>query len=97
MTTENDKANAKILLSADEAVAKKILDVLAKNPDVLRKAVQDMHMEDERRRYEMQMHAMQNQMAAQQSRLAYPKGGITQVNQDELQRGWWSGVFGGNK
>lgn len=97
MTTDNEKATAKILLSTDEAVAKKILDVLAKNPDVLRKAVQDMHMEDERRRYEMQMHAMQNQMAAQQSRLAYPKGGITQVNQDRLQQSFWNDVFGGNK
>lgn len=97
MTTDNEKAAAKILLSTDEAVEKKILDVLAKNPDVLRRAVQNMNAEDDRRRYEMQMHAMQNQMATQQSHLAYPKGGITQLSQDQLQRGWWDNVFGGSK
>jgi hypothetical protein len=100
MTTENDKANAQILLSADEAVAKKILDVLMKHPDVLRNAIKQMHMEDERRNQELrnQMYqqsvAQQTAMRAQGMRNAYIND-----NQGQVVRAqdFWRNVFGGKK
>ena len=60
---DNNKANAAILLSADEAVEKKILDVLLKHPHIIQKALDTL--ERERMAYQSQ----QYQTALQQSML----------------------------
>ena len=109
MTTENDKATAKILLSADEAVAKKIRDVLMKNPDIVRDVIKNMQMDDERitqqirnQMYQQSVaqqtaYQQQTAMQAQQQYNAYAQGGITQVDQNQLQPSFWNNVFGGKK
>jgi hypothetical protein len=105
MTTENDKANAKILLSADEAVVKKIRDVLISNPDIVREAIKQIHLEDDRRAMEMKrlmyQHQAQNEMAKQQAyqqmQNAYPPGSIVDIPTSQSAQGFWGGVFGGKK
>jgi len=96
MTTENDKVNAQILLSADEAVAKKILNVLMNNPDLMREALKNMHIQDEIRNQQLrnQMYQQQTAMQAQGMRNAY-----TNDNQGQVVRAqdFWRNVFGGKK
>jgi hypothetical protein len=60
---DNNKANAAVLLSADEAVEKKILDVLLKHPHIIQKALDTL--ERDRMAYQSQ----QYQNALQQSML----------------------------
>lgn len=75
---DNNKANAAVLLSADEAVEKKILDVLLKHPHIIQKALDTL--ERERMAYQSQQYQqalnqsmLQNQqnIAAQQLRNVY--------------------------
>jgi hypothetical protein len=93
----DDKANAKILLSADEAVEKKILDVLMKNPDVLRNAIKQMHVEDERRNQELRNQMYMNSQAAQQQ--AYQPNMAVHITERPAQttHGLWTSIFGGQK
>lgn len=99
MTTENDKANAKILLSADEAVAKKILNVLMNNPDLLREAVKNMYLQDEMRNRELQRQMYQQQTAAQQQVYqTYASNNTNQLaSQAQNSQSFWNNVFGGKK
>jgi hypothetical protein len=53
---DNNKANAAILLSADEAVEKKILAVLLKNPQLIQNALDTL----ERERMAYQSHQYQH-------------------------------------
>jgi hypothetical protein len=98
MTTENEKANAKLLLSADEAVAKKILNVLMNNPDLLREAIKNMHIQDDLRNRELQ-HQMYQQRATQQAYHTYAASNTSGqiANQAQNLHGFWNDVFGGNK
>lgn len=75
---DNNKANAAVLLSADEAVEKKILDVLLKHPHIIQKALDTL--ERERMAYQAQqyqtaigqsMMQTQQNIAAQQLRNVY--------------------------
>lgn len=56
---DNNKANAAVLLSADEAVEKKILAVLVKNPHLIQQALDTL--ERERMAYQAQQY--QNSLA----------------------------------
>ena len=99
---DNNKANAAILLSADEAVAKKILDVLMKHPDVLRNAIKQMHLEDERRQQEIRNQMYQQSVAAQAQgmRNAYRPGMAVQITEDQLQpyqKSFWDRLTGGSR
>lgn len=104
---DDDKATAKLLLSTDEAVAEKIRRVLMDHPAILRETIQNMQMQDERTRYDMQRQIYEQQIAAHQQRTAtqaqimrnaYGRpGAITQVDQDSLQKSFWSNVFGGSR
>lgn len=60
---DNNKANAAILLSADEAVEKKILAVLTKHPHLIQQALDTLE------RDQMARQAHQYQTALQQSML----------------------------
>jgi hypothetical protein len=64
---DNNKANAAILLSADEAVEKKILDVLRKNPEVVAWAVAEMdaHKSSMSQRYTQHLAQSMGQTAQQ--------------------------------
>ena len=53
---DNNKANAAVLLSADEAVEKKILDVLLKHPHIIQNALDTL----ERERMAYQSHQYQH-------------------------------------
>lgn len=103
---DDDKATAKLLLSTDEAVAEKLRRVLMNHPDLMRDAIKNMQMDDERRTQEIRNQMYQQsvaqqtayqQQAALQARNAYPQGGITQLSQDQLQPSFWNNVFGGKK
>jgi uncharacterized protein with von Willebrand factor type A (vWA) domain len=97
---DNNKANAAILLSADEAVEKKILAVLLKNPQLIQNALDTL--ERERMAYQSQQYQnslaqsmmnTKNQMAQQiyNSQFASNTSGQIANNQNAIQPLPWKG------
>jgi hypothetical protein len=103
---ENNKANAAVLLSADEAVEKKIIDVLVKNPHIIQQAINII----DRERLAAQQQQYQNslarsmaqtkqQIAAQMLRNSYQPGMAVSITEEPIQSsgGFLSNIFGGKK
>jgi hypothetical protein len=92
---DNNKANAAVLLSADEAVEKKILDVLLKHPHIIQQALDTLE------RQQMTHQSQQYQNALQQSMLNSQnarQGQIANVYTSNNTAGnVFPNIFGGKK
>jgi hypothetical protein len=77
---ENNKANAAVLLSADEAVEKKIIDVLVKNPHIIQQAINILDRERAAQQQQYQnslaqsMEQTKRQIAAQMMNATFTTG-----------------------
>ncbi len=67
---ENNKANAAILLSADEAVEKKIIAVLLKNPQLIQNALDTIERERQALQAQQYQNALAQSMAQTKQQLA---------------------------
>jgi hypothetical protein len=100
---ENNKANAAILLSADEAVEKKIIAVLLKNPQLIQNALDTIERERQALQAQQYQNALAQSMAqtkrelqAQMLRNTYQPGMAVSITEDRAQSsgGFLSSIFG---
>jgi hypothetical protein len=106
MPTDNDKANAAVLLSADEAVEKKIIYVLVKNPHIIQQAINIIDRERLAQQSQQYQNALarsmvntKNQVAANMLRNSYQPGMAVSITEEPIQSsgGFLSNIFGGKK
>lgn len=97
---ENNKANAAVLLSADEAVEKKIIDVLVKNPHIIQQAINILDREraaQQSQQYQnslaQSMEQTKRQIAAQMMNATFTTGNTSGLvnNPNPIQPLPWNG------
>jgi hypothetical protein len=105
---ENNKANAAILLSADEAVEKKIIAVLTKHPHIIRQALDTIERERLAQQAQQYQNALGQSMVNTKQQVAQNVlgGTYTSNNTNPLgqiaqntnpHQGVWGHMFGGKK
>jgi DNA-binding phage protein len=97
---ENNKANAAILLSADEAVEKKIVAILVKNPQLIQNALDTIERERMAHQAQQYQNALGQSMMNTKNAVAQNMLNSTHTtgNTNPLgKQGYWQGVFGGRK
>ena len=103
---ENNKANATVLLSADEAVEKKIIDVLVKNPHIIQQAINILDRERAAQQSQLYQQSLAQSMAQTNQQLAanmlrntYQPGMAVSITEEPIQSsgGFLSSIFGGKK
>ena len=96
---ENNKANAAILLSADEAVEKKIIAVLTKHPHIIQQALDTI--ERERMAYQSQQYQQHLNQAMLDTKNKMAQGLLnrtfTTSNTSGLLSNTYNNTYGGKK